>query len=66
MMFKVKVRVRVKTNNHVKNEEFETMVDQDTYRKCTMSNASKEVAAAWRNSMFPGSDEVMIMGISRI
>ena len=65
-MFKVKVRVRVKTNNHVKNEEFETMVDHDTYSKCTMSNASKVVAEAWRKSMFPGADEVTIMGITKL
>ena len=66
MMIKVKITVRVKRSNHVKNEEFETMVDQNTYTKCTMMNARKEVAEAWRNSMFPGADEVMIMGIRKI
>ena len=65
-MFKVKVRVRVKTNNHVKNEEFETMVDQDTHRKCTKGNESKVVAEAWRKSMFPGADEVTIMSIAKL
>ena len=66
MMIKVKITVRVKRSNHVKNEELETMVDQNTYTKCTMMNARKEVAEAWRNSMFPGADEVMIMGIRKI
>lgn len=66
MMFKVKVQVRVKTNNHVKNEVFETMVDHDTHRKCTMRNESKIIAEAWRKSMFPGADEVMIMGIQKL
>jgi hypothetical protein len=42
------------------------MVDQNTYTKCTMMNARKEVAEAWRNSMFPDADEVMIMGIRKI
>ena len=66
MMYKVRVRVRVKTRSNVKNEEFETMVDQDTFRKCTLSNAKKEVEAKWCNTFFPGADEIMIMGISKI
>ena len=65
MMFKAKVRVRV-SRNTVTTEEFETMVDQDTFRKCTMSNAKKEVEAIWKNTFFPGSKEIMIMGITKI
>lgn len=65
MMFKVRVRVRV-SRSTVTSEEFETMVDQDTFRKCTMSNAKKEVEAIWKNTFFPGSKDIMIMGITKI
>lgn len=64
-MFKVRVRVRV-TRSTVTSEEFETMVDQDTFRKCTMSNAKKEVEDIWKNTFFPGSKGIMIMGITKI
>jgi hypothetical protein len=64
-MFKVKVRVRV-SRNTVTTEEFETMVDQDTFRKCTMSNAKKEVEAIWKNTFFPGSKEIQIMQITKV
>jgi hypothetical protein len=65
MMFKVRVSVRV-TRNTVKNEIFETMVDQDTFRKCTNSNDKKEVAAIWKNTFFPGAKEIQIMQINKI
>jgi hypothetical protein len=64
-MFKVRVSVRV-SRSTVRNEEFETMVDQETFRKCTMSGSKKEVEAIWINTFFPGAKAIQIMQITKI
>jgi len=66
MMFKVKVRVDVHRRGHSKMEEFETMVDADTFRNCSSSNSKKIVEAAWCNSMFPGADKINILRCVKI
>ena len=66
-MFKVKVRVDVIRRGHSKGEEFETMMDWDTFGNCTRSGSGKEaVEAAWCNSMFPGADKVRINSCYKI
>ena len=67
MMWKVKVRLDVITRGHSKSEEFETMMDSDTYRNCTSSGKGREaVEAAWCNSMFPGADKIRIKSCVKI
>lgn len=65
-MFKVKVRVSVHKGNNVKSEDFETMVDSDTYRNCQGSSSKKIVEAAWCNAMFPGATKIDITRIVKI
>ena len=65
-MFKVKVRLDVITRGHSKSEEFETMMDSDTYRNCTSDNGKKIVEAAWLNSMFPVADKLRINSCVKI
>lgn len=65
-MYKVKVRVSVYRGNYSKSEDFETMVDADTYRNCQGSNTKKLVETAWCNTMFPGATKIEITRIVKI
>ena len=49
-MFKVKIRVRVITGNTTRSGEFETMVDNSTWSKLSMSGSRDPILESWRGA----------------
>ena len=60
-MFKVKIRVRVITGNTTRSGEFETMVDNSTWQKLSMSGSRDPILESWRGAFFPDADKIELM-----